>query len=432
MIKKNVLIVSYTYPPSNAPAAQRPYAIAKFLDKQKFNVTVLTCGNADSSMGFDASFNPELPDVTLIKVATLFGNKTADLRKHKTVAANASLKTKIKSKIFNLGTSMLVPDKAIFWLPNVKRFLKFNNSIITDTDIVFTTSPMFTNHLIGRYINRRNKDIIWAADFRDFHFLENISYLKGIKRYLNKRLEENILRNATIVLFISNAMKDIYATHYQDLNPKMKVLYNGFDLEDFKDLNISPVKNNKLTIFYAGSFYGGVRSPVPLFNLLDTVFLRGILEVKDVEVVIAGTLEETLEEELRGYTSYKCLNFIGRVPRSEVLSRLTTSTLLWLIVGEKVTHYTGVPIKFYEYMAARRPVINFAPHKSEPTKIISENNLGWSIDVAVNNIEDQVAIFSEIANAFKSGKLDRSLSPELLDKYSRKHQTNIFETIIDV
>ena len=35
-MKKNILIISYSYPPSNVPAAQRPYAVAKYLDKEKF------------------------------------------------------------------------------------------------------------------------------------------------------------------------------------------------------------------------------------------------------------------------------------------------------------------------------------------------------------------------------------------------------------
>ena len=38
-MKKNVLIISYSYPPNNVAGAQRPYALAKYLDKEKYNVT---------------------------------------------------------------------------------------------------------------------------------------------------------------------------------------------------------------------------------------------------------------------------------------------------------------------------------------------------------------------------------------------------------
>jgi hypothetical protein len=38
-MKKNVLIISYAYPPNNAAGAQRPYALEKYLDKTKYYLT---------------------------------------------------------------------------------------------------------------------------------------------------------------------------------------------------------------------------------------------------------------------------------------------------------------------------------------------------------------------------------------------------------
>ena len=60
MEKKKILIISYSYPPSNVPATQRPYAVAKYLNKDEFDVSVITCGNADVSWGVNEGFNPEL------------------------------------------------------------------------------------------------------------------------------------------------------------------------------------------------------------------------------------------------------------------------------------------------------------------------------------------------------------------------------------
>ena len=82
-MKKKVLIISYTYPPANVPAAQRPYVIAKYLDKTKFEVSVISCGNSDSSLGFDEHFNEELENVNLIKIDAPFASKSNALREHK-------------------------------------------------------------------------------------------------------------------------------------------------------------------------------------------------------------------------------------------------------------------------------------------------------------------------------------------------------------
>lgn len=428
---KSVLIISYTYPPANVPAAQRPYAIAKYLDKTKFNVSVITCGNADSSMGSDATFNEELKDVNLIKIDAPFGSKSGALREHKTAKNKKGIKSLFKSKLLNVLSASVVPDRGIIWYPSVLKYFKKNRDFLQKFDIVFTTSPFFTNHLIGKHIKSKNSKIRWIVDVRDFHYVEHLEYAKGLKRFLNRRIENLTFKNASTIVFISNAMKDVYASFYKEYSNKMKVVYNGFDLEDFDDLTIEKVKTEKLTIFYAGSFYGGIRSPLPLFKLLDAVFEANLLRPEEVEVKIAGTLEQELIDQINDLKSSFCLNFIGKIPRSEALDILTKSTLLWLIVSKKITHYTGVPIKLYEYMAARRPIINFAPDKSEPSAMILENNLGWNFDEDEHSLELMLDRFKEIIEAFKNGTLNNSLSDNLLDKYSRKHQTVIIESLIN-
>src|SRR5690606_39089025 len=50
---KKLFIISYSFPPSNAPAAQRPYTIAKYLGREGYNVSVLSCSNQDSSLGLE-------------------------------------------------------------------------------------------------------------------------------------------------------------------------------------------------------------------------------------------------------------------------------------------------------------------------------------------------------------------------------------------
>jgi glycosyltransferase involved in cell wall biosynthesis len=218
-------------------------------------------------------------------------------------------------------------------------------------------------------------------------------------------------------------MRDVYATYYKDLNAKMKVVYNGFDLEDFENFTIDVIKNEKLHIFYAGSFYGGARSPLPLFRLLDIVFEKELISPDRVQVNIAGTLEPELRTQIEQYKSSTCLNFMGKLQRSKALEMLTKSTLLWLIVTKDITHYTGVPLKMYEYMAARRPIINFAPNKSEPSAIIIENKLGWNFDEDEDSMNTMVMRFQEIITSFNNNTLSESLSDQILKKYSRKDQT---------
>ncbi|RMA58951.1 glycosyltransferase family protein [Ulvibacter antarcticus] len=430
---KNVLIISYSYPPSNAPAAQRPFSLAKFLDKSKYNVTVITCRNADSSIGFDLSFNENIEDVSLIKINSLVGSNIGSYRSAGMVstASKTSIKAKLKKKLFTTFSTMILPDKAIFWYPKVISYLKKNNTYIDKTDILFTTSPLFTNHLIGNYIKKRNSNIKWLADFRDFHYVENWSRKSSLKSMYHKRLEQKVIRRANIITFISAAMQEVYEKYYLKEKHKMHYVYNGFDMDDFKGLSIDTLQNSRLTIFYAGSFYKGVRSPFPLLSILDSCFEKKYLTPNEIVIKIAGNFEQDLLEEAKNYKSFSCIEFLGRIPRSEVLNHLTKSDLLWLIVGNEITHYTGVPIKFYEYLASRRPIINFAPQNSEPTKIIKEFELGVSFDSENTSSEKDHNLFNTLIEKYRSGKMNAPLDAKLIEVFTRDKQAKIFEELFE-
>ena len=81
-------------------------------------------------------------------------------------------------------------------------------------------------------------------------------------------------------------------------------------------------------------------------------------------------------------------------------------------------------------MAARRPILNFAPDQSEPSFIIENNNLGWNIDIANKQLSEQLDMFTKIVKSFRSGKLAEPLSEEILSKYNREAQTKLIEKIL--
>ncbi|WP_316790877.1 glycosyltransferase [Pedobacter frigoris] len=427
-MKKKVLIISYSYPPSNAPAAQRPYAVAKYLNKEEFEVTVITCGNADSSLGYNEGFDPELPSVKLIKVNSLIGSGASKLRESK-MSSKRNFKSRLKSSLFNLLSSMVVPDKAIFWYPKVRRYLNNHADLIYKTDVLFTTSPAFSNHLSGLFVKNRNNDVLWITEMRDFHSIERTTLARNLKQLIDRRLERLVIERSDKVCFISHSMKEIYEKYYQSFNNKFSVIYNGFDLSDFQNLDIGKTANRKLTIFYAGSFYQGVRSPLPLLRILDSLIESGRITPDELEIRIAGNFESALKEEVKSFHSYRSISFIGNIPRAEVLRQLVDADLLWLIVGNKSTHYTGVPIKFFEYLGARRPILNFAPGLSEPSRIISENKLGWNFDTSEFNLGDSVEVFEQIIDSHKSGLLAESLQDKSFPEFDRQHQGKLFDKL---
>lgn len=431
-MKKNVLILSYTYPPSNAPAAQRPYTLAKYLDKERYNVRVITCSNADSSLGFDEGFDPELPAVRLISIPSKVGSGIGSFRKSGMVTKTKKKGwlSSLKGWVFRTVSGLILPDKAVFWTPNVKKFLREHRSVIDEADILFTTSPLFTNHLLGHYVKKRNPRVQWIADLRDFHGVAHWSEQRGYKARYHTRLEKRLMQSADRITFISGAMEEAYAQAYPEHHEKMGHVYNGFDPDEFIHARFDGLDQEQLVIFYAGSFYKGVRSPLPLLELLDHAFDKHWIEPSQVSIRIAGNFDQELLQEAEKRQSFRCIDFLGLIPRTEVLEHLRQSHVLWLIVGNKINHYAGVPIKFYEYLGSRRTILNFAPSKSEPSRIIDKYQLGVNIESNPFQVAQAEAAFKVLIDRFLSGDLKDPLNDAALNEFNRKNQARQFEALL--
>lgn len=425
-MKKNVLILSYGYPPLNDAGAQRPYALAKYLDKTKFNVTVLTCKNPRSPLGLNKNFDPTLDRVSLIKVRSYISGDSVSLNAD--ISKNKSITSRIKGFFFTIAQHLMFPDKGMFWYPNVRTYLRHNPELIRATDVVFSTSPGVTNHRIARYVKRKNRDVQWIADFRDFNYVENWQGRSSIKAYLHKKLEMSIVREATFLTFVTRTMQRSYQKFYPLYQDKMHCVYNGFDTDDFH--GPSTALPHTLRFFYAGTFYNGLRSPFPLMQLLDQAFKDHLLVPEEVQLEIAGNLDKEMNLAMKVYASYRCVSFLGNLPRVAVLQHMSHATFLWLIVAPIKSHYQTIPIKLFEYMAARRPIVNFAPLLSEPSQIIQKNELGYNFNTLDFSLEASYAPFKDLILKYREGHFVKPMPAENLDSFTWQHQIRVIENLL--
>lgn len=260
---KKILIISYCYPPYNAPGGMRPYSLAKYLNKKIYEVTVLTYNYYESTYGLDPSFNEEIKGVKLIRLGdinnfkkTKMGfNKDKLIQKSKKLFIIRALKFLFKYVILFVDDFINFPDITKKWTEDALNYLKKNN---TDYDIVFSTSPMISNHLIALELKKNKPNIKWISDFRDFHY----SYFLEKKWYNFKhfKIEKLIINKSDSVTFISDSMKDLYSKIYPQQKNKFFSVYNGFDMSLVNKESLLKINKKKLSIFYAGTFYGGKRS----------------------------------------------------------------------------------------------------------------------------------------------------------------------------
>ena len=140
-----------------------------------------------------------------------------------------------------LGRGLLLPDPEVAWMPAATRAAR---RIVEERgiDVVLTTSPPASVHLVGSALRRRG-DVRWVADLRD-SWLANPHrrYEKRsvrAKRSVEERLARRILRRVDAVAAVTQFIAD-EARALVPAGTPLRVVPNGVDFDDFAGLVHAP------------------------------------------------------------------------------------------------------------------------------------------------------------------------------------------------
>ncbi|MGB9561212.1 MAG: hypothetical protein ACPL6C_00205, partial [bacterium] len=141
-------------------------------------------------------------------------------------------------------------------------------------------------------------------DYSDEWTTENIEFIirPRFRKKIEKFLEKIFLRASTFVAFSTESSKILYEKKYPEFAHKFRVILNGFDEDDFKDV-VPHKSGNKLVMVYTGSVdcrdEPNEYSYIPSLNgLFSALFLLkeeiGNLE-KEIRVRFVGAYDENLK-----------------------------------------------------------------------------------------------------------------------------------------
>jgi hypothetical protein len=180
------------------------------------------------------------------------------------VGKNQSWKSKLS--IWVRG-NFFIPDARVFWVkPSVKfleQYLKENQ-----IEVVVTSGPPHSLHLIGLNLKKKLPNLKWIADFRDPW--TEISYYKHLKLtkssdQKHRQLESEVFRNADITLATSYTD----AENFRKNGANALCITNGFDESDSntQTLKFSNTQT-KFTLSYIGVLEQ-LRNPENLWKALN-------------------------------------------------------------------------------------------------------------------------------------------------------------------
>ena len=412
--KKNVLLITYYWPPSGGAGVQRWLKMSKYLSALNVDITVITVDPKKGAIPvFDASLIEEVPaNIRVIHTNTSepFGIYKKLLFKSTIPSGGFSNDNQhsLSSKFARfIRGNFFIPDARKGW----NKFAFKAAKVLLDEqtfDCVVITSPPHSSQLIGLKI-KSLYNIPWIADMRDpwtdiYYYDKLIQTRWAKKRDLN--LEKKVLNTADKVIVVSGQTKTLLAQKV-DFPQKIEVIPNGYDQSDFDYSNITPRTTNDFLISYTGT----ISNNYPIEN-----FIQSVEDIDSDILKVEFVGDANLELKNRAVN----LPFLFKefVPHNLSIAQLINSDSLLLVIPKVTNNANIVPGKLFEYLAAQKPIILIGPKNGDTAKIVEECNSGKCFDYT--EIETMKEYISSLIKEKQSEIITFQPNKSKIELYSRE------------
>ena len=428
---KRVLVISYYWPPSGGAGVQRWLKFVKYLRNFGWEPVIYTPENpefpeTDHSLVKDVPAGLEILKQPIWEPYETYKKLLGRKKDEKINAAFLSEKKK-NSALENISVwirgNFFIPDARKFW---IKPSIKFLSGYLEENPVmaVISTGPPHSMHLIAMEVAKRT-GLPWLADFRDPW--TNIDFYKDLKLTsradaIHRKLEKQVLGKADVVTVISPGMASdfgrIHGRHYE-------VITNGYDPGD-TDQSHPPSPDKKFSIAHIGTLVS-TRNPETLWIALQDMIASDAKFASDLEIKLVGKVDYKVMESLEQHGLSGFVRKIDYMPHDEVVKCQQQSRVLLLIINNTPNAKMILTGKFFEYLAAGRPILCLGPADGDAAAILAETQAGLLAGFGdVSAMKDHIR---SLYNDYVGGS--GSTKSKGIEQYSRKELTGKLAKLLD-
>ncbi len=399
--RRRVLIFAYFFPPRGGAGVQRIVKFAKYLPDEGWDPTIVTAKGDDYWMK-DESLARELAGrVPVVRTPAFTGLAIFSRLAPRQAGSGHSPRSSVGAvrRLRGVSSWLLVPDSYVGWVPFARRA---GEALLSREkfDALLTTSSPDSAHLIGLALSARAR-IPWVADFRD-PWTRRLSFRPPTRwhRARHQALEREVLRRAALVTFTSGETREDYARRYPDIPAaKMAVVTNGYDEEDFAQLEEAQPPASRFEILHAGQL--NPERPALPFLLALRSFLSahpqaaGRVRARFIGPAYQGDLRAAEELGLSA-----CVAFEPSRAHAGIVRAMRESHALLLMEQGSEAGGLILPGKIFEYLRAGRPILGLLPEGAAWNLITS---LGAGRCCRVDDREGCARALGELFQGFERG-----------------------------
>jgi hypothetical protein len=430
MEQKKILIITYYWPPAGGPGVQRWLKFAKYLPEFGWNPVIYTPENPsypllDESLLKDVPQNLEIVKTKIWEPYQLAEKLNKSNKKFKAgqfdVGKNQSWKSRLS--IWVRG-NFFIPDARVFW---VKPSIKFLEQYLKEKkiDVVVTSGPPHSLHMIGLGLKKKFPALKWIADFRDPW--TEISYYKHLKLTKSsdrkhRQLESAVFKNADITLATSYTD----AENFRKAGANAVCITNGFDESDSAPINVvGEKKQTTFTLSYIGVLEQ-LRNPENLWKVLDELVKENKEFADHFILKFAGRVDDKILQSIENSSLKNHILNLGYISHDKAVEEMANSNLLQITNFPNESSQGIIPGKIFEYLATGKQIISFGPDEADVSRILAETGAGKHF-----GYEDSKAVKDFIIEKYELWKKGDLLeNTQNIEQFSRRNLTKKLAEIL--
>lgn len=426
---KKVLILTYYWPPGSGPGVQRWLKFCKYLPEFGWEPLVITVKDG-SYPNLDPSLEDDIPKgIKVYKTKTFepFGlyNLIRGKKGKSVEVAMGSLKgnPSLFSRLANyIRSNFFIPDARLGWnrysFPAALKVIRKESP-----GAIITTGPPHSTHLVGERLNKI-LGLPWVADFRDpwttIYYNDYLLRTPASKQK-DKQLEDRVLANATAVITATEGL----SLELSDRSRNTYTLHNGYDEEDFLDINLKPSEHFSL------SYIGNLKANQDLPMLWKAIAELARSEVfrSRFKLEITGNIHENIRHNIKKAGIDSLVRISAFVPHKEAVTRMISAHMLLLPVPQSSNNKIILTGKLFEYLATRRPILAVGPPEGNAGKVLRNCEKDAMIDY-----DDQGAMQEQLEKYFNRYLKDPApviTGSDVYLQFSRRGTTEKLAGILD-
>ncbi|MGV3459228.1 MAG: glycosyltransferase family 4 protein [Flavobacterium sp.] len=371
-----VLVISYYWPPAGGPGVQRWLKFVKYLPDYGVTPVVYIPQNPTYPLFDEGLARDVSPGLEILKQPILEPYSWASaFSKHDTQKISSGIipdkkkQSTLQKLMLWVRGNLFIPDARVLW---VKPSVKFLSNFIPDNDIdvIITTGPPHSLHLIGMELQKRS-GVKWVADFRDPW--TTIGYHKELKlsasaEKKHKDLEKKVLNTADAIIVTSPTTK----SEFEAITAKpIEVITNGYDVESIGRQQL----DENFTIAHIGSFLSE-RNPQILWQALAECVAKSEQFSQKFRLKLAGAVSQEVLASIKNAGLESHVDVLGYLSHEQALIEQRKSQVLLMVEIDSPHTRCIIPGKLFEYMAAERPILAIGPDGADFSNIVTTTNAG--------------------------------------------------------